>query len=105
MATYGKPVLYLHGDGHKWRCEKPSRAPNLLRIQVDQVTKARPVHHRFFARQSEAPLYLQPPRRGYRSTPKEVVDMKYRWIALLTAVLSCTAIRAEQAAEEKEPGG
>lgn len=44
VAAYGKPVLYLHGDGHKWQYEEAWRAPNLLRIQVDQVTKARPVH-------------------------------------------------------------
>ncbi len=44
VAAYGKPVLYLHGDGHTWQYEEAWRAPNLLRIQVDQVTKARPVH-------------------------------------------------------------
>ena len=44
VEAYGKPVLYLHGDGHKWIYEESWRAPNLLRIQVDQVTKARPVH-------------------------------------------------------------
>lgn len=44
VAAYEKPVLYLHGDGHVWQLEEQWRAPNLMRIQVDQVTKARPVH-------------------------------------------------------------
>lgn len=44
VQAYGKPVMYLHGDGHRWEMEEGWRAPNLLRIQVDQVTKARPVH-------------------------------------------------------------
>ncbi|MBL7648565.1 MAG: metallophosphoesterase [Candidatus Hydrogenedentes bacterium] len=44
VEAFGKPVLYLHGDGHVWEYEDSWRAPNLLRIQVDQVTKARPVH-------------------------------------------------------------
>jgi len=44
VEAYGKPVLYLHGDGHVWQIEEGYRAPNLVRIQVDQVTKARPVH-------------------------------------------------------------
>ena len=42
-AAFGKPVLYLHGDGHRWDHEEGWRAPNLLRVQVDQVTKAPPV--------------------------------------------------------------
>lgn len=44
VEAFEKPVLYLHGDGHVWEYEEGWRAPNLLRIQVDQVTKARPVH-------------------------------------------------------------
>ena len=44
VEAYGKPVMYLHGDGHTWQVEEHWRAPNLVRIQVDQVTKARPVH-------------------------------------------------------------
>lgn len=44
VQAYGKPVMYLHGDGHRWELEEGWRAPNLVRIQVDQVTKARPVH-------------------------------------------------------------
>lgn len=44
VAAYQKPVLYLHGDGHVWELEENWRAPNLTRIQVDQVTRARPVH-------------------------------------------------------------
>lgn len=44
VAAFGKPVLYIHGDHHKWEYEEGWRAPNLTRIQVDQVSKARPVH-------------------------------------------------------------
>jgi len=42
-VAFGKPVLYLHGDGHRWLHEPGWRAPNILRVQVDQVTKAPPV--------------------------------------------------------------
>jgi hypothetical protein len=41
--TFGKPVLYLHGDGHKYEVEEHWRAPNITRAQVDQVAKARPL--------------------------------------------------------------
>jgi hypothetical protein len=44
VAAFEKPVLYLHGDGHHWQLEEGWRAPNMTRIQVDQVTKSRPVH-------------------------------------------------------------
>jgi hypothetical protein len=43
-AAYGKPVLFIHGDHHNWEFEPGWRAPNLTRVQVDQVKKARPVH-------------------------------------------------------------
>lgn len=42
-SDYGKPVMYLHGDGHKYEVEQGWRAPNLTRVQVDQVSKARPL--------------------------------------------------------------
>jgi len=41
--TFGKPVMYLHGDGHKYEVEPAWRVPNVTRVQVDQVAKARPL--------------------------------------------------------------
>jgi hypothetical protein len=43
-TKFAKPVLYIHGDGHRWT-EKNSfeGAPNILRIQVDQGGIAPPV--------------------------------------------------------------
>ena len=38
-----KPVLYLHADGHVWQVEKAWRAPNLWRVQTDQVRLNPPV--------------------------------------------------------------
>ncbi len=38
-----KPVLYLHADGHVWQLEKGWRAPNLWRVQTDQVKLNPPV--------------------------------------------------------------
>jgi len=38
-----KPVLYLHADGHVWQVEKAWRAPNLMRVQTDQVGRNPPV--------------------------------------------------------------
>jgi hypothetical protein len=40
---FGKPVLYLHGDGHRWIHDRPFAAKNILRVQVDQGGKAPPV--------------------------------------------------------------
>lgn len=33
---FGKPILYLHGDGHRWIHDRPFAAKNILRVQVDQ---------------------------------------------------------------------
>jgi hypothetical protein len=38
-----KPVLYLHADGHVWQLEKGWRAPNLWRVQTDQVKLNPPI--------------------------------------------------------------
>jgi len=40
---FEKPVLYLHADGHVWEVHKKWRAPNLLRVQTDMISKAPPV--------------------------------------------------------------
>lgn len=40
---FGKPVLYLHGDGHKWIHDRPFKAQNILRVEVDQGGKAPPL--------------------------------------------------------------
>jgi hypothetical protein len=38
-ATFGKPILFLHGDGHSWIQDRPFAAANALRVQVDRGTK------------------------------------------------------------------
>lgn len=38
-----KPVLYLHGDGHRWVHDRPFAAQNILRVQIDQGGIAPPV--------------------------------------------------------------
>lgn len=44
LATeFGRPVLYLHGDGHNWMHDRPFAAKNILRVQVDQGGKAPPL--------------------------------------------------------------
>jgi cyanophycinase len=35
-TNFKKPVLYLHGDGHKWIKDQPFPAQNIQRVQVDQ---------------------------------------------------------------------
>ncbi|MCI0684677.1 MAG: hypothetical protein L0Y71_21480 [Gemmataceae bacterium] len=40
---FKKPVLYLHADGHIWQLEKGWRAPNLWRVQTDQLGRNPPV--------------------------------------------------------------
>ncbi len=41
--NFGKPILYLHGDGHTWVHDYPFEAKNILRVQVDQGAKGPPV--------------------------------------------------------------
>jgi hypothetical protein len=40
---FAKPMLYLHGDGHRWIHDHPFSAKNVLRVQVDQGRIAPPV--------------------------------------------------------------
>jgi hypothetical protein len=35
-GSWGKPVLYAHGDGHSWILDKPFSQKNILRVQVPQ---------------------------------------------------------------------
>ncbi|WP_417850075.1 hypothetical protein [Thalassoglobus sp.] len=41
--VFGKPVLYIHGDGHRWINDTPFDAKNIQRIQVDQGGIAPPL--------------------------------------------------------------
>lgn len=41
--AFQKPMLYIHGDGHKWDYEQRFKVDNLQRLQVDQGGIARPV--------------------------------------------------------------
>ncbi|MDG1894622.1 MAG: hypothetical protein P8J37_06920 [Fuerstiella sp.] len=40
---FRKPILYLHGDGHRWIHDRPFAAQNILRVQVDQGGIAPPL--------------------------------------------------------------
>ena len=40
---FKKPILYLHGDGHKWIHDRPFAAKNILRVEVDQGGIAPPL--------------------------------------------------------------
>jgi hypothetical protein len=42
-ATFKKPILYLHGDGHRWIHDRPFPAKNMWRVQVDQGGIAPPL--------------------------------------------------------------
>lgn len=41
--AFGKPILYIHGDGHVWIHDRPFAAENILRVQVDKGGIAPPV--------------------------------------------------------------
>ena len=41
--AFAKPILYLHGDGHRWIYDRPFDAKNILRVQVDQGGIAPPL--------------------------------------------------------------
>lgn len=40
---FGNPILLIHGDGHRWVYDRPFRARNVWRVQVDQGGIAPPV--------------------------------------------------------------
>ncbi|HYM81404.1 MAG TPA: DNRLRE domain-containing protein, partial [Candidatus Limnocylindria bacterium] len=42
-ASFAKPILYLHGDGHSWKFDRPWPEQNLRRIQVASGASADPV--------------------------------------------------------------
>jgi Calcineurin-like phosphoesterase len=41
-TRFGKPVLFLHGDGHHYQVEEAWAAPNVTRLMIDQVAIAPP---------------------------------------------------------------
>jgi hypothetical protein len=41
--AWGKPVVFIHGDGHVWIDDVPWTAPNVRRIQVDAGGQADPL--------------------------------------------------------------
>ena len=41
--TFGKPVLYLHADGHSWLVARPWPEQNILQVQTDQLGIALPL--------------------------------------------------------------
>ena len=40
---FKKPILYIHGDGHRWIHDRPFAAKNILRVEVDQGGIAPPL--------------------------------------------------------------
>jgi len=43
VKSFEKPVLFLHGDGHRWLYDNPWQLPNLIRVQIDQGRIALPL--------------------------------------------------------------
>ncbi len=43
VKSFKKPVLFLHGDGHRWLYDNPWQLPNLIRVQIDQGRIALPL--------------------------------------------------------------
>jgi len=41
--TFAKPILFIHGDGHRWICDKSWLEQNIIRVQVDQGKIADPL--------------------------------------------------------------
>lgn len=40
---FEKPIIYLHGDGHRWIYDRPFESKNILRVQIDQGAIAPPI--------------------------------------------------------------
>ncbi len=52
---FAKPVLYIHGDGHRWIEDQPfATAPNIKRIQIDQGAIAPPLRVKVAAAPAQA---------------------------------------------------
>jgi hypothetical protein len=43
VKEFEKPVLFIHGDGHRWIYDRSWKLPNLTRVQVDQGRIALPL--------------------------------------------------------------
>ena len=43
VRHFKKPVLFLHGDGHRWLHDNPWLEPNMVRVQVDKGLLAVPL--------------------------------------------------------------
>lgn len=37
-GRFGKPILYLHADGHKWYVKEGDWAPNITHVQMDLIS-------------------------------------------------------------------
>ena len=45
-AAFGKPVLYIHGDGHSWTFDEGYLGePNITKVQVDRGSISHPPVH------------------------------------------------------------
>jgi PKD repeat protein len=44
-GTFGKPVLYAHGDDHSWKVDNPFSENNMLRVQLDRGDSSNPPVH------------------------------------------------------------
>jgi hypothetical protein len=42
-STFAKPILFIHGDGHRWIYDNPWLEENIIRVQVDQGKIADPL--------------------------------------------------------------
>ena len=40
---FARPILFIHGDGHRWIYDNPWLEPNIIRVQVDQGKIADPL--------------------------------------------------------------
>ncbi len=43
INDFGKPVLFIHGDGHIWLYDESYLVPNMIRVQVDKGGIADPL--------------------------------------------------------------
>jgi hypothetical protein len=41
--NFAKPILYLHGDGHRWQHQVGWMEPNIVRVQVDEGNISPPI--------------------------------------------------------------
>ena len=74
-SAFGKPVLYIHGDGHSWTYNEGYLEPNITRVQVDRGSNQSSPRPRHGDDGSEQRLYFRPRPLAFRRDTAEPTSL------------------------------